>query len=130
MSYEKYPLFRLLAIVVVAAFGVWAWVSDNWVPLIPTVFVIAVILLVLKRKVTDTVVDERTNAIAYRASRLAFLAFVFLAVTTGITLINLADSASDMRFSIGLTLNYTACALMIFYWLAYIYYNRKFGGKE
>lgn len=130
MSYGNYALFRLLVFAVIAALGIWAMASGNWVILIPVVFVIAAVLLAMKRKVTEVVVDERVNAIAYRASRLAFLAFVILAVITGITLTNLAEGASDARFAIGLTLDYAACALMIFYWLGYIYYNRKLGGKD
>jgi uncharacterized membrane protein len=123
-------LFRVIIIVIIAALGTWAATSGNLILLIPAVVVLAAVLFALRRKVTEVVVDERVNTIAYRASRLAFLAFVILAVIAGAALTNLAEGASDVRFSIGLTLDYSACALLVFYWLAYIYYNRKFGGKE
>ena len=130
MSYKKYMLFRLLAIVIIVSLGVWAGITGNILILIPLAVVIGFILFTLRRRVTEVVVDERVNTIAYRASRMALVAFVILAVIVGITLTNLARDASDSLFHIGLTLDYAACAVMVFYWLAYIYYNRRYGGKE
>jgi uncharacterized membrane protein len=116
MSYKKFMLFRLVIIVIIAALGAWAATSGNLVLLIPAVLVLAAVMFALRRKVTEVVVDERVNTIP--------------AVIAGAALTNLAEGASDVRFSIGLTLDYSACALMVFYWLGYIYYNRKLGGKE
>ena len=130
MNYKTYMLFRLLAIMIIALLGAWARATGNIPVLIPAAIVLFFILFTLRRRVTEVVVDERVNTIAYRASRLAFSIFALLAVIAGITLIYLAEDTSDMLFHVGLTLNYTACALLVFYWLAYIYYNRKLGGKE
>jgi len=130
MSYKKYMLFRLLGAMVIAFLGAWAATTGNIPLLIPAIIIIGVILFSLKKKVKEVIVDERVNTIAYRASRLAFLVFVILAVIAGITLTNLARDISDALFHVGLTLDYAACALVVFYWLAYIYYNRKLGGKE
>lgn len=130
MSYKKYMVLRVLIIVVMAFLGAWAATSDNLLLLIPVVVVLGALLITLRRKVKEVIVDERVNTIAGRASRLAFVVFVLLAVIAAATLIYLAEGTSDVRFHIGLTLDYAACALMVFYWLAYIYYNRKFGGKK
>jgi len=130
MSYKKYMFFRLLVIVIIALLGVWAATTGNVLVLIPAAVFLFVVLLTLRRRVTEVIVDERVNTIAYRASRLALVAFVLMAVIVGTTLIWLARDASDGLFQVGLTLDYAGCALMIFYWLAYIYYNRKYGGKE
>jgi uncharacterized membrane protein len=130
MSYKKYMLFRLIAIVIIAILGIWAGTTGNVPVLIPAVIILFFILLTLRRRVKEIVVDERVNTVGYRASRLAFVAFIILAVITGGILIYLAEDASDVLFHIGLTLNYAGCVLLVFYWLAYFYYNKKLGGKE
>ena len=130
MSYKKYMLFRLLIIIIIGALGVWAATTGNLLILIPAVIVLFAILFTLKRRVKEVIIDERVNTVAYRASRLAFITFIILAVIAGITLTNLAQDAEDAKFYVGLTLNYAACALLVFYWLAYIYYNSKLSGKE
>jgi uncharacterized membrane protein len=130
MSYKKYMIFRVLAVVVVAALVAWANITGHLLVMIPAVIFLFFILLTLRRRVKEVVVDERVNAVAYKATRLAYLAFVYLAVIAGTALIYLAGDASDALFQAGLTLDYAACAFLVFYWLAYSYYNRKLGGKE
>jgi uncharacterized membrane protein len=130
MSYRRYMLFRLLGILVLAFLAAWATTTGNLLALIPVVIVLAVILFALRKRVKEIVVDERVNAIAYKATRLAYLAFVILAVITGAVLIILSKNGSPELFQIGLILDFSVCALLVFYWMAYIYYNRKLGGKE
>jgi uncharacterized membrane protein len=128
MSYKRYTLFRVMFVFVIAALGGWAASSGHFLLLIPAAAALSVVLFILRRRVTEVVVDERINTIAYRASRLAFVAFVILAVIAGAALTGLARDASETMFQVGLTLDYAACALMVFYGAAYFYYNRKFGG--
>ncbi len=130
MSYKRYMLFRLLVILVLAFLTAWATTSGNLLALIPIVIVLAVIMFALRKRVTEVVVDERVNAIAYKATRLAYLAFVILALITGATLIVLGKDSSPELFRTGLILDFSVCALLLFYWMAYIYYNKKLGGKE
>jgi uncharacterized membrane protein len=130
MSYKTYMVFRLVFIAIIAGLSAWGATVGNLIFLIPVVIVLIAVLYAMRRKVNEVVIDERVNTIAYRATRLAYLAFVVIAVLVGITLANRAVDASDIRFSIGLTLDYSACVLVVFYWLGYIYYNRKLGGKE
>lgn len=130
MSYKRFMLFRLVAIIILAGLGAWAGSTGNLVLLVPAAVVLFIILFVMRKKVNEVVVDERVNAVAYRASRVAFLAFVFIAVIIGAVLVLMAEDSSDALFKIGVTLNYSACALVVFYWVAFTYFNRKYGGKE
>jgi uncharacterized membrane protein len=130
VSYKRFTLFRLLGIIVIAGLGAWAGSTGNLGLLIPAAVVLFIILFAMRKRVNEVVVDERVNAVAYRASRVAFLAFIFIAVIMGAVLVLLAEDSSDGLFKIGITLNYSACALIIFYWLAFTYFNRKYGGKE
>ncbi len=130
MSYRTFMIFRLMGIVVIAALAGWAANTGNLILLLPAATVLFITLFILRKRVTEVVVDERVEAVAYRASRVAFLAFLYCAVVTGAMLIILAEDTSDTMFQVGLTLDYSACALVIFYWAAFVYYNRKYGGKE
>jgi uncharacterized membrane protein len=129
MSYKTYRMIQALIIVVMAFLAAWVATSDNWLLLIPVMVVFGAILFFLRRKVTEVVVDERVNIIAGKASRLSFVVFVMLAVISAAILIYLGKDSSDVLFNIGLTLDFAACALMVLYWAAYFYYNRKLGGK-
>lgn len=130
MKYKTYMIIRVLAAMACAFLGVWAAATGNVVLIIPAVAVLGVILFLFKRRVKEVVVDERVNTIAYRATRLAFMVFITLAFIAGMILIWMAENASDAFFQVGLTLNYSACALMVFYWLAYFYYNKKYSGDK
>ena len=130
MSYRHFMVYRLVAIIAIAVLGAWAGSTGNLILLVPAAVILFVILFVLRKRVAEVVVDERVNAVAYRASRAAFLIFIFTAVIAGAALIYTAENSDDIRFMIGLTLDYSACALLVFYWLAFAYFNRKYGGKE
>jgi uncharacterized membrane protein len=130
MSYKRYLLMRIIGIIIIAILGILAATTGHIWALIPPAIIIGVVLFLFSRRVNEVVVDERINTVAYKATRLAYLVFVFLAVITGAILISLnRDSSSDL-FRIGLTLDFSACALLVFYWIAFTYYNRKLGGKE
>jgi uncharacterized membrane protein len=129
MSYKKYLLLRLIGIIIMAILGVLAATTGKPLALLPPAIVIGVILYLFSRKVKEVVVDERVNAIAYKSSRLAYLSFVILAVITGAVLISLGQNGSPELFRIGLTLDFSVCAMLVFYWLAYIYYKSKLSGK-
>ncbi|MFC1903798.1 DUF2178 domain-containing protein [Chloroflexota bacterium] len=130
MSYKRYILVRIIGVIIVATLGVLAATTGNMLILIPPALAIGVLIYFFSRRVREVVVDERINSIAHKATRLAFLAFVILAVVIGAILIALSQESSSNLYQIGLTLNFSVCAILVMYWIAYIYYNRKLGGKE
>jgi uncharacterized membrane protein len=130
MSYKRYMLFRLLGVLVLAFLAAWATTTGHLLVMIPVIIVIGTVLFSLKKRVKEVVVDERVYSVADKASRLAFIIFVILAVIVGAILISLSRTGSPELFPIGLSLAYSVCGLLCIYWIAYIYYNRKFGGRE
>ena len=130
MRYKRYLLIRIIGIIIIAILGVTAATTGNTWALIPPAIIIGAVIYLFSRRVNGVVVDERINTIAHKSSRLAFLVFVILAVITGAILISLSRNGSPDLFAVGLTLDFSVCALLVFYWLAYIYYNRKLGVKE
>jgi uncharacterized membrane protein len=130
MSYNTFKLIRLVIIIILAALVTWAAYQGNaWVP-IPAVIAAIVIMLLFRRGVKETIIDERVYSVAYHASRLAFILFAVGAVTVGATLLALGQSGTPELKPAGFTLCYAVCGLVIIYNIAYIFYNRKFGGKN
>jgi uncharacterized membrane protein len=130
MSLKTFAGIRIFVLIIMAGAISWAVVNGNvWIP-IPIVIAALVILLLFRRGVKEVVVDERVYSIAEKASYLAFRIFGIAAAVIGATLIALGwDSSSDL-YTIGLTLAYAVCGLLVIYYIAYIYYNRKYSGKK
>ena len=49
---------------------------------------------------------------------------------TGATLVAISKDGLEYLSTIGLTLAYSTCALMVIYYIAYLYYNKKYSGKK
>ena len=129
MSYRTFKLIRLAIVIILGALVTWAAYQGNaWVP-VPSVITAIVIMLIIRRGVKETIVDERMYSVAYHSSRVAFVIFSVGAVTIGATLLGLGQGGEPELKPVGFTLCYAVCALVIFYNIAYIFYNRKFGGK-
>ena len=130
MSYNTFKLIRLIIVIILGVLVAWsAYQGNAWVP-VPAVIAAIIILLLFKRSVKEVIVDERVWSVAYKASRLAFIAFSVGAVTTGATLLALGQADSPDFKPMGFTLCYSVCALVVLYNIAYTFYNRQLGGRE
>ena len=130
MSFKTYTAIRMVIIIIMAGLIGWAVVNGNALIPVPVIIAAMVILLLFRRRVKEVVVDERVYSIAEKASLIAFRVFGILAAVIGATLVALGwDSSSDL-YKIGLTLAYSVCGLLVIYYIAYIYYNRKYSGKK
>ena len=130
MSFKQFTLIRILVIIVMAFLISWGITSGNaWIP-IPVALVALVILLLFRRGVKEIVVDERIYSIAEKASYLAFRIFGIAAAVTAATFVALGQGVVPELEPIGLTLAFSVCGLLVIYYIAYIYYNRKHSGKK
>ena len=130
MSFKTFTIIRIFVLIIMAGLISWAVVSGNALIPIPVAIAAMVILLLFRKGVKEVVVDERVYSIAEKASLITFRVFGILAAVIGATLVALGwDSSSDL-YKIGLTLAYSACGLILIYYIAYIYYNRKYSGKK
>lgn len=130
MSLKTFTRIRIFILIIMVGLIGWAVSNGNyWIP-VPAVIAALMILLLFRRGVKEVVVDERVYSIAEKASLVAFRVFGIAAAVIGITLVALGwQSASDL-YKIGLTLAYSACGLLVIYYIAYLYYNRKYSGKK
>jgi uncharacterized membrane protein len=130
MSLKTFTRIRIFILIIMVGLISWAVVNDNlWIPILVIIAALAILFL-FRRRVKEVVVDERVYSIAEKASLVAFRVFGIATAVIGITLVALGwQSASDL-YKIGLTLAYSACGLLVIYYIAYLYYNRKYSGKK
>ena len=85
---------------------------------------------IVKRRVKDIVFDERIFSISDKAAMFAFRTFAIVAAATGTTLLALSQENNSDLEQAGLMLAFSIFALVLFYLIGYIYYNRKYSGKK
>ena len=125
MDKKRFRSLGAVVIVGMMALIGWSIATENHLIVIP-VFIGGVILLrLLRRQVRDIVEDERSYRIGEKASRFTIQVFALLAAIAGIILVALSGSNCSYTKEIGLTLAFSACALLILYMISYSYYNRK-----
>ena len=130
MSFKKFTIIRIVVIVIMASLIGWAVANGNALIPIPVAIAAFVILLLFRRGVKEIVVDERIYSISEKASLITFRLFGILAAVTGATLVALSQETIPSLEPIGFTLAYATCVLVMIYYIAYSYYNKKYSGKK
>jgi uncharacterized membrane protein len=130
MSVRTYNLWKIVIVIIVAILVGWGVNANNAFIPVPTVLVGGGVLLFLRSRVKEITTDERTFNIAGRAARFTLSFFVILAAAAGATLLAIGGGTTPALETVGFTLAYSICTLLILYFISYIYYNRKYGGKE
>jgi len=139
MSYSVYmeaafmnrKQFAWCEIIVALALGViviWSIsVGDLVLPVIAVIVGLGVILL-LRRRIEEVMVDERVHLIHEKASAMTVQVFALITVLVGFVLIALSGSGYADFSQSGFTLVYCACALGVLHLIFRHYYRRKYGG--
>lgn len=127
MSYDRYKLWRILVIIIVAVLIGWSIANQNALIPVPAVIAGIVIVLLLRRGMKEMTVDERIFSVADKAAMFVFRVFVLLAAMTAATMLALDRESHDLEQA-GFTLAFSVCIMLLFYCIAYIFYNRKYGG--
>jgi uncharacterized membrane protein len=130
MSFKQFTVIKLVVVIIIGGLIGWSVTIGNyWIP-IPAVIAALMILLLFRRGVKEVVVDERVYSIAEKASYLAFRIFGITAAVIGATFVALGYETVPELLAIGLTLAFAACGLVLLYYAANLYYNRKYRGKK
>ena len=104
--------------------------SGNWLVIIITIIVCISILTLLRTRVKEIVVDERTYTIAGKAARLTLqIAAIGMAII-GAILLAVSRGEFPVLTRTGFTLVFATCALLVINYITYYYYNKKLGGNE
>ncbi len=130
MSYKIFKLWRIIVAIIVVILVGWSVANNNALIPVPAVIAGIVIVLLLKRGMKEVVVDERIFSVADKAAMFVFRTFVILAGMAAATMLALNLERYPGLEQAGLTLAYSVCALLILYYIAYMYYNRKYSSRE
>jgi uncharacterized membrane protein len=125
MSRRQFRICGAAVMVAVVALIGWSMATGNALVPIPVAIGGAALLYLLRRQVKGVVEDERNYRLSEKASRLTIQVFAFLAAITGTTLIALTENDCSHLREVGLTLAFSACALLVLYMISYAYHSRK-----
>jgi uncharacterized membrane protein len=131
MSSKTFRIWQRYLVVIIAAIAAVSVIIGNAYILLSAVVIGLIVLIILRRRVTEIVSDERTYAIAYKAARLSMsIVGVGMAVIGATLLAFSRDDLSAPLAQVGFALEYATCGLLMIHLAAYTYYSRKLGGKE
>jgi uncharacterized membrane protein len=130
MSYKTFKIWQRVLLVIIAVVVAISVTTGNAIIPIPTVIIGVVLIIILRRRVKDVVADERVYAVADKASRLTLQIVGIAMAAVGGILLAISRGGSSVLAQVGFTLEYATSGLLVIYYIAYIYYNRKLGGKE
>jgi uncharacterized membrane protein len=121
MTKRKFSIYLLILIFVVATMVAVSMKAGNWYWLVIAVAVAWILPYVLKGKVKEVVADERDNAIAGKAAKLAMIIYVLPATLIG----GILYAKDNGMLSAGTALLYSACFVMFVYAILVEVYKRK-----
>jgi len=106
-----------IAIILAMIFGVSITQGNLLLPVI-TIITATIIMIILKRRVTDVLVDERIQKISGKAAQKTLQLETIAMAAASIVLIALRDTLPQYTQT-GYTLSYTTCGLLLVYSMFY-----------
>jgi len=128
MNRKQFAWCEVIVALVLGVVVMWSIsVGDLVLPVIAVIVGLGVLLL-LRRRVEEVIVDERIHLIHEKASAMTVQVFALITVLIGFVLIVLSESGYADFSQAGFTLAYCACALGLLHLIFRHYYRRKYGG--
>lgn len=128
MTLKKYRTIKLIVVFAIAFIFSQSIINKNFVVPLVTLAVSSLLLIQLRKKVTDIVADERDYTNGGKAALLAMQIYSWVAVMAMFILYSFRD-LNPMYEPVGMTLAYSTCLLMIIYSVVFSIYNKS-GFKE
>ncbi len=128
MTLKKYRTIKLIVIFVIAFIFSQSIINKNFIVPLVTLAVSSLLLIQLRKKVTDIVADERDYINGGKAALLAMQIYSWVAVMAMFILYSFRD-LNPMYEPVGMTLAYSTCLLIIIYSVVFSIYNKS-GFKE
>ena len=130
MTYRTYRNWRLGTTGGIGAAAAVGVIIGNVYVLLAAIAVGMALLIVLRRRLTEVVEDERTYAVAYRAARLTVAVIgIGMALVGAVVLAVARQDFTSTTAQIGFALEFATCALLVVNQAAYYYYGRKMSGR-
>ena len=125
MGKTTFLLCRIALIVAGCFLASWAALTENYIVLPILVVGWGGLLFFLRSKVKEVMKDERSDRIKEKTAGIAIPVFAAIAVITSAVLVLLGQNISSGLMQIGITVGYSVFALLIIYWIIYIYYAKN-----
>jgi len=125
VSKRTYRLCRMTITAAIAILIVWSIAAGNAIVPVFTIAGGMGLMYLLSRRVKGVLRDERTYHINEKACRFAMGVFGPMIAVASAVLIALSKTTSPELASVGLTLAYSACVLVLIYYGFYMYYSSK-----
>ena len=115
----------VLAVILGGVLG-WSIIAGSaiWVPALAILLAILVKIF-MRRKTIDTLTDERQTMLGNKAGVITYRILTVATALAGFVFIWFQDSLPDDFAIIGVTLAFTACAMMIVYMASYAFLNSR-----
>lgn len=126
MSKTTFLLCRISLIIVGSFLVAWSYLNENYIVIPIWLAGWTSLLFLLRSKVKEVIKDERSDQIKEKTAGIAVQVFVITAVITSAVLVLLGKNISSGLMQIGITVGYSVFALLIIYWIIYIYYAKKY----
>jgi uncharacterized membrane protein len=124
MTAKKFLIYRLISTFIIGLVVAISITRGNYLLPIVTILTMMIVLYALKRQVKEVLEDERDYEIAGKAARYTLSIFSALAGVFIIILFALRSSYPIYE-TIGVTLAYAVCALLLAYSAIFKYFNNR-----
>ena len=127
MKRKQFKVISLLTSMIMGVLVGFSVSAGNPVLAVASLFAGMAVMYISKRRLQDIVEDERIRQISQKASwiTLQFIALSF--AIGGAVLIAMRNTLPDYE-DLGFFMAYVSCAVLLLYYLFYMYYNREYGG--
>jgi uncharacterized membrane protein len=130
MSVKAYRIWMVSIMIVVAGLAGWGVTVGNAFIPAPALVAGAAVLYFCRRRIKAVVEDERIYRIGDWASRRTVEIVLITMALVSSTLLALGTDERPEFETIGMTLGYSVCTILLLYTALYNYFSRKYGGKE
>jgi len=130
MTIKKYQRIKLIVVILLALVYSQMFVYKNFIIPIALMIVSALVLMLLRRRVTGVLADERDYATGGKAALLSIQIYSWIAVM-GMFVLYAERDINPSYEPIAITLAFSACLLLLVYSVIFRYHNKvKLAGEK
>lgn len=123
MTPKQYTAIKLAAVIAIGAAVGFSIVRENYYLPVAIIASSTLLLLGLRKRVSGVIEDERDYLIGGKAALFAMQAFGWVAIILVFALLSFKHTNPDFE-TIATTIAYSACLMLIFYSLGFLYYSK------
>jgi uncharacterized membrane protein len=124
IKYNQYRFYKILIVIILTIIASSFVALGNFIIPLIILAIATMLMIMLKKNVSERLTDERVNIVAGKASRIVLSTFVSLMAVAGIVLVSLRNIYPQYNL-LGNILLFTECGMMLLYAILFKYYLKK-----